>query len=189
MKYIRYFPLFLLFLVACQSEPENNALSQGEQNTPFMNIDSQQEFTNSDIANHLAEIASRVPDVNRAHAVVAGPYAVVGIDVDGELDRSRVGTIKFSVSEALQHDPYGKTAIVVADADLTDRFQAMNDKIRDGHPIRGIIDELAAIVGRYMPDLPLPDEQPQDDQQKENMSDTNEEKLHDLEKEQSNNNL
>src|SRR5690625_3546091 len=117
------------------------------------------EFNNEQIAIHLANVASDIPNVNNATAIVAGPYAVVGIDVDGDLDRSRVGTIKYSVSEALQHDPYGKTAIVIADADLTERFQAMNKKMREGEPIQGIIDELAAIVGRYMPTLPLPEEQ------------------------------
>src|SRR5699024_11699221 len=59
-------------------------------------------------ADHLANVAGDVPNVKDATAVVAGPYAVVGIDVDKDLDRSRVGTIKYSVTEALQHDPYGK---------------------------------------------------------------------------------
>src|SRR5690625_7179540 len=67
---------------------------------------------NDQISNHLAKVANQVPNVNNATAIVAGPYAVVAIDVDKELDRSRVGTIKYSVSEALQHDPYGKTAVV-----------------------------------------------------------------------------
>lgn len=111
--------------------------------------------TNEEIANHLADIAKSIPDVENAFAVVAGPYAVVGIDVDKSIERERVGTIKFSVSEALRDDKYGKTAVVVADADGTERIRRMAEKIRNGEPIQGIVDELAEIVARYMPIFPV----------------------------------
>lgn len=111
--------------------------------------------SNNEIATHLANIASEVPDVDGAAAVVAGPYAVVGIDVDEKLERQRVGTIKFSVSEALRDDPYGKTAVVVADADTTERIRNMRDQMQDGEPIQGVVDELAEIVGRFMPTFPV----------------------------------
>ncbi len=107
-----------------------------------------------EIAEHLVNLASRVPNVNDATAVVAGPYAVVGIDVNSDLDRSRVGTIKYSVSESLKNDPYGKKAIVVADADTVSRLRQMAREIRQGQPIGGVVEELAAIVGRIMPQLP-----------------------------------
>src|SRR5690625_7317626 len=116
--------------------------SQPNQNPPI---------ENDQISNHLAGVANNVPNVNNATAIVAGPYAVVAIDVDKELDRSRVGTIEYSVSEALQHDPYGKTAVVVADADDTERICSMTPKMQDGYSVQGIIDELSAIVGLYMP--------------------------------------
>src|SRR5690625_7884522 len=76
---------------------------------------SKQKLNGKGIADHHADIASDVPNVNSASAIVAGPYALVGIDVDQDLDRARVGTVKYTVSEALQHDDYGKTAVVVAD--------------------------------------------------------------------------
>src|SRR5699024_2457091 len=97
-------------------------------------IEENQQFENKDIATHLANVASDVPNVHDAAAIVAGPYAVVGIDVDGTLDRSRVGTIKYTVSEALQHDPYGKTAVVIADADIMERIRSMRQNIQDGYP-------------------------------------------------------
>lgn len=110
---------------------------------------------NNDIATHLANIAKEVPDVDHAAAVVAGPYAVVGIDVDETLERQRVGTIKFSVNEALRDDPYGKTAIVVADADVSERLRNIQREVQEGEPIHGFIDEIAEIVGRFMPTFPV----------------------------------
>lgn len=93
---------------------------------------------------------------------MAGPYAVVGIDVDKDLDRSRVGSIKYAVLEALQKDPYGKTAVVVADGDVVERIRSMSDKAGQGYPVQGFVDELSAIVGRYMPDFPINEDRPKE---------------------------
>ncbi|GAB3068187.1 YhcN/YlaJ family sporulation lipoprotein [Virgibacillus ainsalahensis] len=181
----------LLFVIGCQQEDAEEPLAQNEENNKILQVENSdpqelQELENTDIADHLANIASDVPDVDDAAAVVAGPYVVVGIDVDKDLDRSRVGTIKYSVLETLYHDPYGKTAVVVADADVTERIRGMGNKISQGHPVQGIVDELAAIVGRYMPDFPISNEQPQEpDQNKEVLPEEDEKKLQDVEDEQS----
>lgn len=122
------------------------------------------EYTNREIADHLATISAEVTNVNDAIAIIAGPYAVVGIDIDATTERQHVGTIKYSVSEALQHDPYGKTAVVIADADIVQRIEDMKYKMEQGHPIQGVTEELAEIVSRYVPVFPINDnilEEPQ----------------------------
>ncbi|MFD2628256.1 YhcN/YlaJ family sporulation lipoprotein [Oceanobacillus kapialis] len=181
----------LLFCFGCQQSEEEPLASKDESSQYIQVKDSdpaqRKNLNNSQIATHLANIASDVPNVNDAASVVAGPYAVVGIDVDKDLDRSRVGTIKYAVLEALYHDPYGKSAIVVADADITERIRGMGNKIQQGQPVQGIVDELAAIVGRYMPDFPINDQQPQEpDQNKEIIPEKDKRKLEEIEGEQSN---
>src|SRR5690625_4146414 len=95
----------LLLFTGCQQETQQDPPNQHEEtNEQMIQVKQSQsndetEFSNEQIATHLANVASSVPQVNNASAIVAGPYAVVGIDIDGELDRSRVGTIKYSVSE------------------------------------------------------------------------------------------
>lgn len=118
---------------------------------PF-NITSNEEA--QEVADRLVELATQLEHVNDATAVVVGGYAVVGIDVDAELDRSEVGTIKYSVAEALKADPLGAYAIVTADADTNYRLREMYRDIQEGRPIAGVMDELAAIVGRLMPQVP-----------------------------------
>src|SRR5690625_7749064 len=113
--------------------------------------------TNKEIATHLATVANDVPNVRDAIAIIAGPYTVVGDDIDGEIERDRVGTIKYSISEALQNDTYGKTATVVADADIVDRLRQMNEQMRAGEPIQGVVEQLTPIVARYMPTFPVPE--------------------------------
>jgi len=181
----------LLVITGCGQE-KDPPQAMDEKDDKFLQVENsspgeQQDLENSEIAAHLATIASEVPNVNDAAAVVAGPYAVVGIDVDKDLDRSRVGSIKYSVNEALYHDTYGKTAVVVADADITERIRGMADKISQGYPVQGVVEELAAIVGRYMPDFPIMDDQPQEpDQNKEVIPEEEEQKLDNIEDEQSN---
>ncbi|MDX8359947.1 YhcN/YlaJ family sporulation lipoprotein [Cytobacillus sp. IB215316] len=105
-------------------------------------------------AKHLVDLASSIPNVNDATAIVLGDFAVVGIDVNSQLDRSKVSTIKYSVAESLKKDPYGANAIVIADPDTNVRLKQMATDIRNGHPIKGIMDELSAIVNRVMPEVP-----------------------------------
>ncbi|WP_373367367.1 YhcN/YlaJ family sporulation lipoprotein [Thermaerobacillus caldiproteolyticus] len=106
------------------------------------------------IAKHLATLANRVPNVNDATAVVVGKYAIVGIDVNSNIDASRVGTIKYSVAESLQKDPYGANAIIIADPDLYARLNNIAKQVDNGRPVQSFMNELADIVGRVMPEVP-----------------------------------
>lgn len=182
----------LLFMISCQQDNGESSLPDKTDNNRFVQIENSEpsqrmNMKNREIADHLAEVAGSVPNVNDAAAIVAGPYAVVGINVDKDLDRSRVGTIKYSVSEAMYHDPYGKTAVVVADGDITERIRQMGNKIQEGHPVQGVVDELSAIVGRYMPEFPINEDQPvEPDQNKKMLPEDDEEKLDDIQNDQSN---
>lgn len=181
----------MMFVVGCQQKESAQQQTSPNVENQYQKINHEntrdnQDLSNEQLSTHLANIASDVPNVNNATAIVAGPYAVVGIDVDKELDRSRVGTIKYSVAEALQHDPYGKTAVVIADGDITERIRLMGMKIREGYPIAGVVDELSAIIGRYMPELPIIEDRPlEPDQNKEIMPEEDKEQLDRIEKEHS----
>ncbi|MUG64632.1 YhcN/YlaJ family sporulation lipoprotein [Paenibacillus sp. 7541] len=109
---------------------------------------------NQATASHLKAIAEKVPGVNSANCVVMGNTAVVGVNVDGSLDRADVGTIKYTVAEALRKDPAGANALVTADLDLNNRIADLNRHIQEGNPISGLAAELADIVGRIVPQLP-----------------------------------
>ncbi len=103
------------------------------------------------VARRLANLAARVPQVNDATVVIFGKYAIVGIDVNAVLDRSRVGVIKYTVAEALKDDPLGANALVTADPDIVQRLREINADLKRGHPIQGLVEELSDIVGRIIP--------------------------------------
>lgn len=106
------------------------------------------------LKDHFEQLAKRVPGVNGAHCVVMNKVAVVGLDVNGSLGRSRVGSIKYSVAEAIRKDPRGVRALVTADMDLSSRLSELSRHVSKGHPISGFSSELADIIGRIMPQLP-----------------------------------
>ncbi|MBE6070228.1 Sporulation lipoprotein [compost metagenome] len=103
---------------------------------------------------YLEQLVKKVPGVKGAHCVIMGKTAIVGIDVDSRLERARVGSIKYTVAEALRKDPHGAGAIVTADMDLNQRITEIGKKIREGHPVSGFATELADIIGRIVPQLP-----------------------------------
>ncbi|MFC4025429.1 YhcN/YlaJ family sporulation lipoprotein [Oceanobacillus longus] len=182
----------ILTLTACGQEEETPLAGEEKGSDRIVQVKNSdptelEDLDNEQIAKRLANLATDIPNVNDASAIVAGPYTVVAIDVDKDLDRSRVGTIKYSVTEALYHDPYGKTAVVVADADVVERIRGMGNKISQGHPVQGVVDELAAIVGRFMPEFPIDDDRAEEpDQNKEIIDEEDQQKLDDIEGDQSN---
>ncbi len=158
MRKLPYFLVTLcVLLISCQNN--NNDQSYGNDSKPIevkqsVEYSKDERKSSRHISKRLVDIATRVPDVKDATAVVLGKYAVVGIDVGDHIDRSRVGSIKYSVAEALQHDPYGANAVITADPDLYARLQEMGRQISAGKPVGGIFEELAAITGRLMPEMP-----------------------------------
>lgn len=110
--------------------------------------------TGQKTSKRLTDLAQSVPEVNDATAVVIGKYALVGIDIDADIERSQVGTVKYSVGETLKDDPYGAYAIVVADPDLYARIKEVAADIKNGQPVRGILNELADITSRVIPEVP-----------------------------------
>ncbi|WP_201001501.1 YhcN/YlaJ family sporulation lipoprotein [Paenibacillus glycanilyticus] len=130
--------------------PQNNGSVRAQQTSP-----QKKEIANPEqVSRHLEQLAMGIKGVTNAHCVVLGNTAVVGIDVDSKLDRSRVGTIKYSVAEAFHKDPYGIDAIVTADMDLSQRLNEIGADIRRGRPISGFAEEMADIIGRIVPQIP-----------------------------------
>ncbi|MCY8438130.1 YhcN/YlaJ family sporulation lipoprotein [Bacillus haynesii] len=182
----------VMLLSACGIQ--NNARNEANElpgNRPIHVKNSAQEPINREdgqaISRRLVKITESVPGVNDATAVVLGRLAVVGIDVKDNLERSKVESIKYSVAEALQNDPYGANAAVVADPDTVNRLRAMGREIQAGRPVKGILDELAAIVGRVLPEVPndATDNQ-QTNPTKSNNDQLNERNQNQLEKKQNN---
>ncbi|WP_139187816.1 YhcN/YlaJ family sporulation lipoprotein [Bacillus tuaregi] len=181
----------LLILASCggNNEAGNDKQQQtiNVKNSTIQEVDKQ---TGQEISKHLADLATSIPNVNDATAVVLGRYALVGIDVNKNLDRSEVGSIKYTVAESLKNDPNGARAIVVADPDINARLKEIADDIQSGEPIQGIMNELADISGRLMPEVPadLKDPNPKNTlhEQKNKLNNNEERKLDQKQEEQSN---
>ena len=54
----------------------------------------------------------------------------------------------------MKDDPYGAYSIVTADTDITERINQMQQDMQEGRPVAGIMEELAEIVNRLMPETP-----------------------------------
>ncbi|AFC32232.1 sporulation lipoprotein, YhcN/YlaJ family [Paenibacillus mucilaginosus 3016] len=161
---MRKFAAVLLLLSAavsgCNQSPRNGASpSQTDDANRQVQVNQtapqKKEITDSRaVADRLEQIATSIPNVEGANCVVFGNTAVVGIDVPQDMDRAKVGTIKLSVAEALKKDPYGVDALVTADMDLAQRLRKVRDGVRDGRGMNGFAQEMAAIIGRIVPQLP-----------------------------------
>lgn len=146
------------------SPPQNKQMQIRVKQTAPAPTDEQQLQEQNDDRQRLEQLAKSIPEVKDAISVIFGNIAIVGIDVDGDMDRSRVGTIKYSVAEALRKDPAGINAIVTADIDIRNRLSEIRKDIERGRPISGFAQELGNIIGRVIPQIPrhtTPNEEPQ----------------------------
>ncbi|MGF2615502.1 YhcN/YlaJ family sporulation lipoprotein [Rossellomorea vietnamensis] len=193
--------LLSLLISGCNQQNDQTAYDQqrdGDDPRPInvQNSEIQHEQkheTSQEISRNLVRIATAVPNVEDATAVVLGKYAFVGIDVDSAVERSEVGTIKYSVAEALKDDPHGAQAMIVADPDLYARLQEVGSDIENGRPVQGVLNELSDIAGRLMPELPKNTQQMNPDKapgQSTNKADEQDERqLEEEQQDQSNNHM
>ncbi|MFJ5622248.1 YhcN/YlaJ family sporulation lipoprotein [Peribacillus loiseleuriae] len=193
-RIIPYLFASFLLLNGCSSNQQGqenvNTKRQQATNVNYSTIQQTDQVTDSDTAKRLIDLASKVPHVNDATAVVFGDYAIVGIDIDSDIDRSQVGTIKYSVGETLKHDPFGAKAAVVADPDLNARIKEVAKDIQNGKPVRGILNELSDITSRIIPEVPgdIQDPTPAKaiEEQKGNLNNHEKKNLDDKQEKQSN---
>lgn len=145
-------------LAACGGHPQANQQAQQTEDVRQIRVEQTAPQTDEErkqaTAARLESLAESIPEVEHANCVIVGKTAIVGIDVRGDLDRSRVGTIKYAVAETLRKDPVGVNAFVTADLDLYHRLQEIKEDMANGRPIQGILEELSDIVGRIIPQLP-----------------------------------
>jgi YhcN/YlaJ family sporulation lipoprotein len=157
MRYVIAVLLFAVMLAGC-ARPQNDTSSpsaQANNVTVRQTVPPKPEIRDRQaVMERLEQLAKSVPQVRAANCVVLGRTAIVGIDVDPDLERSRVDVIKYSVAEALRKDPYGVHAFVTADVDIAGRIREIREDIKRGRPIAGFAEELADIIGRIVPQLP-----------------------------------
>ncbi|PZD94036.1 YhcN/YlaJ family sporulation lipoprotein [Paenibacillus sambharensis] len=151
--------VLIICLTAGCGTAARNETSPSPQQDPNLTV--QQRGTQADIrddaeltARHLEQLAMSIPGVLSARCVVIGGTAVVGIDVEENLERARVGTLKYTVAEAFRKDPLGAEAFVTADMDLAARIREIREDLDRGRPVAGFAEEMADIIGRIVPQLP-----------------------------------
>lgn len=159
MRKLLVYLLLIAVMTGCSKSPQNGSASSPSSNQD--RVQTQQiappklEIKDARaVADRLEQLATSIPDVQSAHCVVFGNTAVVGINVKQEMDRAKVGTVKYSVAEALRKDPYGVNAIVTADMDLDQRLRDIRGNVKNGKPITGFAEQMADIIGRIIPQLP-----------------------------------
>lgn len=196
-----YLFIAILFLLAgCNNNNvENSQQSENRDDTPHVTnvknstIEEVDRKTGQDIAKRLVSLATSIENVNDATAVVIGKYALVGVDINSDLDRSEVGSIKYSVAESLKNDPDGANAVIIADPDMNARLKEIGEDIQNGKPIQGIFNELADISGRLIPEVPadMIKNEPDGDMKKPNekLNEEEEKELKNDQDEQSNNRI
>ncbi len=101
------------------------------------------------------KIADRVEDiegVNRAYVLISGDMAIVGVDMDSNLEGQVTNALKQRIERAVKKVDNNIVNVgVTADPDLLTRIRNMFKDMDDGNPIEGFVDEFQEIFRRITP--------------------------------------
>ncbi|GAB6158476.1 hypothetical protein JCM39194_16760 [Desulfotomaculum varum] len=103
-------------------------------------------------AQMLAQEATRVDGVKSAYVVVSGNMAVVGLNINKNMEASQTDRIKAEVGRRLKNaDRQISDVRVSTDADTVTRIRKISEGIRQGRPVTDFTKQLDEIVRRMVP--------------------------------------
>lgn len=103
-------------------------------------------------ADHIAQVLTGIPGVERAYVLLTGRICLVGVDLRSDISGSKIDTVKYSVKEAAERTGPGYQAVVSADVDTVTRIRKLAAGVRSGRPITAFSDEIADILSRLIPE-------------------------------------
>ncbi len=94
----------------------------------------------------------QITGVQNAVVLINGNTAYVGIDAEGSISGNKMNDLKDQVIEKARRSNNDITRVYVsADMDVTDRLKGYGTEVREGKPIKGLIDEIEEMFRRPMP--------------------------------------
>ncbi|MCR2042822.1 YhcN/YlaJ family sporulation lipoprotein [Anaerosalibacter massiliensis] len=112
---------------------------------------------NRDLSNRAENISRKVADLNDINScttVITGNTALVGIDMENNVEGRVTDDIKRKVEKTVKDADNNITTVsVTADADLYKRLSNMARDIRNGKPVSGFADEIQEILRRITPNM------------------------------------
>lgn len=165
VSYIAVFTLiFSVLLVGCRGAEKPNLprTKQGDRNI----IDNEIERKDLDIveeksdkalstrAEKIADSIVDLPGVDDATVVITGNTALVGVDIEEELEGKVVTDLKKQiVTRVKQIDKNIKNVTVTADPDLFERIDDIAQEINRGRGMSEFADEVREIIRRITPNM------------------------------------
>lgn len=150
--------IFALFLaVSCARAPERRP-TPPQNTTPPQNVTPPQTQPRADmtesqrIAQRLSDEAKTVEGVRSATVVVSGNTAIVGINLDRNIEASKTQAIKDEIEDRFKRvEPRIDRVVVTADADLVKRIENLGKGVAEGRPLSEFTKEFNAILTRMTP--------------------------------------
>jgi len=103
-------------------------------------------------AEDVAESATKVDGVKRAYVVVIGNTALIGLDVDKDIEAKQTTDLKQQVEKRVKKENKAiEVTSITADPNLVERIKRIADGIAEGKPLTSFLDEIAEILRRISP--------------------------------------
>lgn len=153
--------LLLTFFVGCSParRPANDTTERTrnqttEQNRNNMTTDKMDARESNRIAEQLAEEATKVEGVKSASVVITNKTAIVGLNLEANIEGDKTEDIKQEVTNRLkQANKNIETVSISTDADTVTRIREIARGVAEGRPVSEFAKELSEITRRITPSV------------------------------------
>ena len=104
-----------------------------------------------DAADNIADRVAAVRGVNKASVVIVGNVALIGLDLDKDVEKGQTEAIRERAATQAKDDPRIVNAVVESDPDSVARIQKIADGVRKGRPISEFFTEIGEFFNRLKP--------------------------------------
>ncbi|NLM12571.1 MAG: YhcN/YlaJ family sporulation lipoprotein [Epulopiscium sp.] len=137
---------------------KRGSMEEFKRTNPF-NIPEQVEKNNiwdikysNERAKHIAEAITNLPKVEKATVIVTGNIALVGVELDSNINESEMDETKKLIEEkTFSADASLKNVSVTASPEIVKRIHSIAQDLNRGKPIEGLAEELGSIIRRITP--------------------------------------
>lgn len=145
LRFIYIILIFIFFISGCSGQKEN--LPKPQSNPKPLNGSMINRNIENDKAKNIANSILKTPGINKAVVVLNGTTALVGLNVNKSINTEN-NYKRISEQKVVEIDGNITNIEVTTDDTMYKRISKLNEDIKNGKPLGGIIEEFMGLIRR-----------------------------------------
>lgn len=156
MKMFKWLSIFTLsfVLTACgaDSAADDNDKEENDRGTKVQNVDNENNDSRMRVADKAQDKIENMQEVRHANVIVTDNNAYVAVVLEDNSKGDVREDVEKKISDQVKTTDKGiRNVFVSSNPDFVDRMGDYGDKIQNGEPVKGLVEEFTEMVQRVFP--------------------------------------